>query len=106
MYRFKSQSEVDELHNNMRESRGLQSLPGGRHVTQVVEGLVTGCGCRVTAVRPGSHYTIYHHDDCPHSRYVRREIVRCTAGQAVCSTQDEHVKAVMRLDLPWPHEIS
>ena len=26
-------------------------------------------------------------------------------GQAVCSTPDPHTKAVMRLDLPWPHEL-
>jgi len=105
MYQFKSQEEVDKFHNDMRIQRGLQPLPSGYHVVQIVEGLVSGCGCQVTVVVPSSHYAIYHHDDCYLSRQVRREVVQCTAGQAVCSTQDKHTKALMRLDLPWPHEL-
>jgi len=105
MYQFKSQTEVDKFHNDMRESRGLLPLPAGYHVIQIVEGLVSGCGCQVTAIVPGSHFSIYHHDDCSYSVYEHRTVVQCTEGQAVCSTQDKHTKAVMRLDLPWPHEL-
>ena len=43
MRQFKSQAEVDEYHNQMRIGRGLPPLPDGYHVTQIVEGLVTGC---------------------------------------------------------------
>ena len=106
MRQFKSQAEIDEYVNQMRAERGLDPLPDGYHVTQIVEGMITGCGCQVTSVRPDSHYTIYHHDDCKNRHQVRREVVPCTPeGQAVCSTPDLHTKAVMRLNLPWPHEL-
>ena len=105
MRQFKSQAEVDQFVNEMRQGRGLDPLPGGYHVVQIVEGITAGCGCKVTSVRPGSHYTIYHHDGCTIKHHARREVVRCTKGQAVCSTPDPHVKAVMKIDLPWPHEL-
>ncbi|HUW11318.1 MAG TPA: hypothetical protein VM537_16425 [Anaerolineae bacterium] len=108
MRQFQSQEEVDQFVNEMRQERGLDPLPDGYHVVQIVEGMFTGCGCQVGSVRPGSHFTIYHHDDCrivnPHLH--RREVVKCTSeGQAVCGTLDPDTKAVMRLDLPWPHEL-
>jgi len=108
MRQFKSQAEIDEYVNQMRAERGLDPLPDGYHVVQIVEGMFTGCGCQVGSVRPGSHFTIYHHDDCltvnPHLH--RREVIRCTPeGQAVCGTLDPNTKAVMRLNLPWPHEL-
>ena len=106
MYQFKSQEEVDKFHNDMRAGRGLRPSSFGYHVVQIVEGLASGCGCQVTVVVPGSHYVIYHHHDCKNLHLVPREVVRCTKeGQAVCSTQDEYTRAVMRLDLPWPHEL-
>ena len=106
MKQFKSQADVDQFVNEMRAERGLDPLPDGYYVVQIVEGLVAGCGCQVTSVRPGSHYTIYHHDGCTIRHHTRRGVVQCTPeGQAVCSTPDPHVKAVMRIDLPWPHEL-
>lgn len=106
MWQFQSQAEVDEYVNQMRQERGLDPLPDGYHVTQIVEGMVTGCGCQVTSVRPGSHFAIYHHGDCKNSHPYHREVVQCTKeGQACCSTPDPKTKAVMRLDLPWPHEL-
>jgi len=106
---FKSQQEVDEFVNEKRAERGLAPLPEGYHVTQIHEGMVTGCGCQITTVRPGSHFTIFHNNDCylmvPGSRTPRREVVRCYEGQGVSSTADDHTKAVMRIDLPWPHEM-
>jgi len=105
MRQFKTQAEVDEFVNEMRASHGLNPLPDGYHVVEIVEGMTAGCGCQVTSVRPRSHYTIYHHDGCTIKRHAHREVVRCTSGQAVCSTPDPHTKAVMRLDLPWPHEL-
>ena len=106
MKQFKSQAEVDEYHNQMRAERGLDRLPDGYHVVQIVEGMVAGCGCQVTSVRPGSHFAIYHFSSCRNSHHSRREVVKCTKeGQAVCSTTDPKTKAVMRLDLPWPHEL-
>ena len=106
MRQFKSQAEVDQFVNEMRRDRGLEPLPEGYHVVQIVEGMTAGCGCQVTSVRPGSHFSIYHHDDCRNHHLTRREVVQCTPeGQAVCSTPDPHTKAVMRLDLPWPHEL-
>lgn len=108
MRQFKSQSEIDEFVNQMRQERGLNPLPNGHHVTQIVEGLTTGCGCQVTSVRPGSHFAIYHHDEClaKNPYHPRREVVQCSPeGQAVCGTSDPNTKAVMRLDLPWPWEL-
>ena len=107
MRQFQSQSEVDAFVNQMRIGRGLPPLPDGYHVVQIVEGLVTGCGCRVTSVVPGDHFTIYHHNDCKILyRRFRHEVVRCTPkGQAMCGTPDPYTKAVMRLDLPWPYEL-
>lgn len=102
-----SQDDVDEFVNEMRTERGLDSLPAGYHVIELHEGQVAGCGCTVVSVRPNSHFTIIHNDACltRFPLFQRREVVRCVDGQAVCTTPDEYVRAVMRLDLPWPHEL-
>ncbi len=107
MRQFKSQEEIDQFVNEKRAERGLDPLPDGYHVVELREGMVSGCDCIVTSVRPGSHFTTMHTDECltRFPLFQRREVVRCVDGQAVCSTPDEHVKAVMRLDLPWPHEL-
>ena len=106
MQQFKSQDEVDQFVNEMRGGRGLDSLPVGYHVTEIHEGMRRDCGCEVVSVRPGSHYTIYRCDECVaiYSLLRRREVVRCVDNQAVFAL-NEHTKAVMRIDLPWPHEL-
>lgn len=62
-------------------------------------GHLAGCGCPVTAIDENG-FVISHRDGCIHGGDERVDVYH---GQAVCSGNG--VVAVLRLDLPYPHEM-
>lgn len=66
---------------------------------QLKVGHIAGCGCPVVAVTEDG-YTIRHDSGCS---LHGDEHVEAYHGQAVCS--GDCVVAVLRLDLPYPHQM-